>query len=154
MTCDITDGRPRVVKHVTWRKGHNTLPTSGRYKLSDTGKVLTISSLSHTLDDGNYSCAATNDAGTGGFSTKFHLLVNCKCAPILSEMSVHVTLTDLVLYVMPTVCFFFSSHANETLQKYYNKDGPLSDKERYLVILIRTLYNEWKPLFQGLQEIY
>ena len=82
MTCDITDGRPRVTKHVTWRKGNNTLPTSGRYKLSDNGKVVTISPLSHTLDDGNYSCAATNDAGTGNFSTLFHLLVNCKCAPI------------------------------------------------------------------------
>ena len=82
MTCDITDGRPRVTKHVTWRKGNNTLPTAGRYKLSDNGKVVTISPLSHTLDDGNYSCAATNDAGTGNFSSLFHLLVNCKCAPI------------------------------------------------------------------------
>ena len=142
MTCDITDGRPRFVKHVTWRKEHNTLPTSGRYKLSDNGKVLTISSLDHTVDDGNYSCAATNDAGTGNFSTKFHLLVNCKCAPILSEMSMNVTLTDLMLFVMPTVCIFFCSRANETLQKYYNKDGPLSDKGIYLVILVRIVYNE------------
>ena len=94
MTCDITDGRPRVTKHVTWRKGNNTLPTSGRYKLSDNGTVLTISSLSYTMDDGNYSCAATNSAGTGQFSTKFQLNVNCKCSPILSEMSVNVTLTD------------------------------------------------------------
>jgi len=91
MTCDITDGRPRVITRVTWRKGHNTLPTSGRYKLSDNGKVLTISSPSHTLDDGNYSCAATNEAGTGNYSTKFHLMVNCKCAPILSEMSMKIT---------------------------------------------------------------
>ena len=142
MTCVITYGRPRVIKRVTWRKGHNTLPTSGRYQLSDNGKVLTISSLSYTMDDGNYSCAATNDIGTGNFSTKFHLLVNCKCARILSELSMIVTLTDLVLYVLPTVCIFFYSRANETQQKYYNIDGHLSGKEIYLVILVRTVYNE------------
>jgi len=117
MTCVITDGRPRVTKHVTWRKGNNTLPTSGRYKLSDNGKVLSISSFNRTLDDGNYSCAATNDVGAGNFSTKFHLQVNCKCAPILSEILMSVTLTALALYVMPTVCVFFCSRAIKMQQK-------------------------------------
>ena len=107
MTCVITNGRPRVIKRVTWRKGHNTLPTSGRYQLSDNGKVVTIRSPSHTLDDGNYTCAGTNDVGTGNFSTPFHLQVNCKSSPILSEISMTVTYTDLVLDVMQTVCILF-----------------------------------------------
>ena len=82
LTCDITDGRPTVIKHVTWKKGDETLPTSTRYQYGD--KDLTISSLSHTLDDGHYSCAAKNKAGTGSFSAKFHLLVNCKLAFIFN----------------------------------------------------------------------
>ena len=77
LTCDVTDGNPRDdIKHVTWKKGDKTLPTSGRYTLSD--KVLTIRSLNHTVDDGHYSCAAQNEAGMGDFSAKFHLLGNCK----------------------------------------------------------------------------
>ena len=148
MYCMILAGRPKVIKRVTWRKDLNNLPTSGRYKISDNGKVVTISSLSHTLHDGNYSCAATNDVGMGKFGVKFNLLVKCKCAPILSEMSMNVTLTDLVLYVMPTGCIYLCSRANETQHKYYNKDGPLSDKEIYFVILVRTVYNEWKLYFR------
>ena len=80
LTCNITDGRPRNdTKSVTWKKGHMTLPSSSHYTPSDNGKVLTISSLNHTVDDGNYSCAATNDAGMGNFSAKFQLQINCKC---------------------------------------------------------------------------
>ena len=82
LTCDIKDGRPRDdIKKVTWKKGDMTLSpsTSSHYTLSDNDKVLTISSLDHTLDDGNYSCAARNDAGMGKFSAAFPLLVNCKC---------------------------------------------------------------------------
>ena len=79
LTCDITDGRPTSdIKRVTWKKGHLTLPTSGRYSLSDNDKVLEISSLNHTMDDGNYSCAAQNEAGMGEFGVQLHLLVNCK----------------------------------------------------------------------------
>ena len=80
LTCDITDGRPTVIKHVTWQKGDKTLPTSGHYVLSEKNKVLTISSLDHTVDDGHYSCAAENEAGMGDFCAKFHLQVKCKCA--------------------------------------------------------------------------
>ena len=138
MTCGVTAGRPRNVTRVTWKKGKKTLTTSGRYKLSNNGTVLRISSPNHTLDDAEYSCAATNRIGTGSFSTKFKLRLNCKCSSIYSEMSVNVTLTNLVLDVMPTVCFF-CSRANETQHKYYNKDGPLSVKENYLVILVRTV---------------
>ena len=83
MTCDITDGRPIVIKKVTWQKGDKTLPASSHYQLSD--KVLTIRSLNHTLDDGQYSCAAQNDAGMGDFSAKFHLRVNCMCEHILMK---------------------------------------------------------------------
>ena len=79
LTCDVTDGRPRSdIKKVTWKKGDITLPTSGRYTLSDNGKVLEISSLNHTVDDGNYSCAAQNEAGMGEIGVQLHLLVNCK----------------------------------------------------------------------------
>ena len=83
MTCDITDGRPTTITQMTWKKGNTTLHNSNHYQLSD--KVLTISSLDHSLDDGHYSCAAKNDAGMGHFSSTFHLLVNCKCALILCE---------------------------------------------------------------------
>ena len=86
MTCSITDGRPREVKRVIWRKGNKPITTSGLYTLSDKGKVMTISPLNSTLHNGYYSCAAENVAGMGTFSNKFHLEVNCKCAPILSEM--------------------------------------------------------------------
>ncbi|KAK2175072.1 hypothetical protein NP493_754g01006 [Ridgeia piscesae] len=79
LTCDITDGRPRSdIKKVTWKKGDITLPTSGRFTLSDNDKVLEISSLNHTVDDGHYSCAAHNEARMGDFSVKLHLLVNFK----------------------------------------------------------------------------
>ncbi|KAK2178132.1 hypothetical protein NP493_561g01052 [Ridgeia piscesae] len=54
-----------------------------RHQLSD--KVLEISSLNHTVDDGNYSCAAQNEAGRGDFSAKFHLLVNYK--PVVSVVT-------------------------------------------------------------------
>ena len=92
LTCDITDGRPRDdITKVTWKKGDKILSTSSHYTLSDKDKVLTISSLNHTLDDGHYSCAADNKAGNGAFSTKFHLLVNCKCTLVVSEISVVVT---------------------------------------------------------------
>ena len=140
--CKVLAGSPKVFKRVTWRKDLNNLTNSGRYKFLYKGMYLQIKSLNHTLDDGNYSCAATNDVGTGKFGEKLNLLVNCKCAPILSEMSMNVTLTDLVLYVMPTGCIYLCSRANETQHKYYNKDGPLSDKEIYFVILVRTVYNE------------
>ena len=77
LTCDITDStNPRDVMKVIWRKGDVTLPTSNRYKLS--GRVLTISSLDHTVDDGHYSCAAEIQAGMGDFSAKFQLQINCK----------------------------------------------------------------------------
>ena len=77
LTCHVNDGRPKNdIKKVTWKKGENTLTTSGRYQLSD--NKLTISSLDHTVDDGHYSCAAENEAGRGDFSAKFHLLVKCK----------------------------------------------------------------------------
>ena len=77
LTCDITDGRPQNdIKSVTWKKGDNTLTTSGRYQLSD--NKLTISSLDHTVDNGHYSCAAENEAGRGDFSATFHLQINCK----------------------------------------------------------------------------
>ena len=82
LTCDITDGRPRDdIKKVTWNKGDMTLSpsTSSHYTLSDNDKVLTISSLDHTVDDGNYSCAATNAAGMGDFSEKVRLQISCKC---------------------------------------------------------------------------
>ena len=76
LTCDVTDGRPNNVTKVTWKKGGTNITPSGPYQLS--GRDLTISSLDHSRDDGNYSCAAQNAAGTGGFSAKFPLLVNCK----------------------------------------------------------------------------
>ena len=80
LTCVITDGRPRDdITKVTWKKGDKTLQVSSHYTLSDKDKVLTISPLNHTLDDGHYSCAADNKAGKGAFSAKLHLLVNCKC---------------------------------------------------------------------------
>ena len=123
MTCDIINGRPTIIKQVTWKKGNKALPTSSHYKLSDKGKVLTISSLSHTLDDGSYSCAAENDVGMGFFSAKFQLLVNCKCALILREISMSVTLIALVIYVVPT--YFVKSlmiHFCMTQQKVYKKD--------------------------------
>ncbi|KAI0243147.1 hypothetical protein LSAT2_004781 [Lamellibrachia satsuma] len=64
LTCDITDGNPiDVIKNVIWRNGDKTL-SSGRYHVS--GRNLTISSLDHTLDDGQYSCAAENEAGKKG----------------------------------------------------------------------------------------
>ena len=53
-----------------------TLPTSNRYNLS--GRVLIISSLDHTVDDGHYSCAAEIQAGMGDFGATFQLLINCK----------------------------------------------------------------------------
>ena len=124
MTCVITNGRPRVIKRVTWRKGHNTLPTSGRYQLSDNGKVVTIRSPSHTLDDGNYTCAGTNDVGTGNFSTPFHLQVNCKSSPILSEISMKLLTLTLSWMLCKQFAFYFV-YANET----QHKDGPLSDKD-------------------------
>ena len=86
LTCDITDGRPTVIKNVIWQKGDKTLPTSSHYGLSEKNKVLTIRSLSHTVDDGHYSCAAENEAGMGDFCAKFHLLVKCKCALFLNGM--------------------------------------------------------------------
>ena len=79
LTCDITDGRPtNDIKKVTWKKGDETLPTSSRYKLSDSDKVLRISPLNHAVDDGHYSCAAENEAGMGAFGAKFHLQIQCK----------------------------------------------------------------------------
>ena len=75
LTCDVTDGRPSHVTKVTWKKG-STKVTSGHYQLS--GRDLTISSLDHSRDNGNFSCAAQNAAGIGRFSAKFQLLVNCK----------------------------------------------------------------------------
>ncbi|KAK2176758.1 hypothetical protein NP493_641g01008 [Ridgeia piscesae] len=79
LTCDITDGNPKDdIKHVTWKKGDITLPTSAHYTLSDNDKVLEISSLNHTVDDGNYSCAGQNEAGMGDFGVKLHLLVTYK----------------------------------------------------------------------------
>ena len=79
LTCDITDGNPKDdIKRVTWKKGENTLSTSSRYQFGDQHKTLTISQLNHTLDDGHYSCAAQNEAGTGNFSAKFHLQMKCK----------------------------------------------------------------------------
>ena len=86
LTCDITDGSPTVITNVIWQKGDQTLSTSSHYRLSEKNKVLTISSLDHTVDDGHYSCAATNEAGRGDFNATFHLLVKCKCALILSGM--------------------------------------------------------------------
>ena len=53
-----------------------TLPTSNRYKLS--GRILTISSLDYTVDDGHYCCAAEIQAGMGDFGAKFQLQINCK----------------------------------------------------------------------------
>ena len=77
LTCHITDGRPRIViQNVKWQKGDKTLPLSDHYQLSNS--VLRICSLNHTVDDGHYSCAAQNEAGTGDFGAEFHLLVNCK----------------------------------------------------------------------------
>ena len=79
LTCDVTDDNPRDdIKRVAWKKGDKTLPTSIRYTLSDNDKILRISSLFHTLDDGHYSCAAENDAGMGDFSAKFQLQISCK----------------------------------------------------------------------------
>ena len=84
LTCDVTDGNPGgYIKPVTWKKGDVVLHSSSHHQLSD--KVLEISSLNHTVDDGNYSCAAQNEAGMGDFSAKFHLLVNCKCELILCQ---------------------------------------------------------------------
>ena len=80
LTCEITDGRPRNdIKNVIWHKELKTFSSSSRYTLSDKNKVLKITSLSHTKDDGNYSCAATNEAGMGDFSATFQLQINCKC---------------------------------------------------------------------------
>ena len=76
LTCDITDGRPSNVINVLWKKGSTHIASSGPYQLS--GRDLTIGSLDHSRDDGNYSCAAQNAAGTGGFSAKFSFIVNCK----------------------------------------------------------------------------
>ena len=108
MTCEITGGKPRVIKHATWRKDDKPKKTSGLYTLSDNGRVMTINPLSHRWHDAHYSCAAENAVGMGSYGTSFHLQVNCKCAPILSEMSMKVTLTDLALYVMPTVFVLFT----------------------------------------------
>ncbi|KAK2174668.1 hypothetical protein NP493_781g00009, partial [Ridgeia piscesae] len=75
LTCDVTDGNPGgYIKPVTWRNGDVKLSPSDHYQLSD--NVLTISSLNHTLDDGDYSCAARNDAGIGDFSAQFQLQIN------------------------------------------------------------------------------
>ena len=76
LTCDVTEGNPGGYnKPVTWKKGDVILHSSS-HQLSD--NKLTISSLNHTVDDGNYSCAAENEAGTGDFSATFHVLINCK----------------------------------------------------------------------------
>ena len=81
LTCDITDGNPiDIIKNVIWQNGDTTL-SSGRYHVS--GRNLTISSLNHTLDDGQYSCAAENEAGMGDFSATFQLLVNCELTLVL-----------------------------------------------------------------------
>ena len=70
------------------------LPTSNRYKLSE--RVLTISSLDHTVDDGHYSCAAQNEAGMGDFSAKFQLQINCKYFHY--KVSNHVVISFNVLW--------------------------------------------------------
>ena len=81
LTCDITDGNPiDVIKNVIWQNGDKTL-SSGHYHVS--GRNLTISSLDHTLDNGQYSCAAENEAGMGDFSATFQLLVNCELTLVL-----------------------------------------------------------------------
>ncbi|KAI0222648.1 hypothetical protein LSAT2_026088 [Lamellibrachia satsuma] len=78
-----SDGNPiDVIKNVIWRNVDKTL-SSGRYHVS--GRNLKISSLNHTLDDGNYSCAAENEAGMGDFRATFELLVNFK--PTVSVMT-------------------------------------------------------------------
>ena len=77
LTCDVTEGNPGGYnKPVTWRRGDVVLHSSSRHQLSD--NKLTISSLDHTVDDGHYSCAAQNEAGTGDFSAKFQLQIHCK----------------------------------------------------------------------------
>ncbi|KAI0229368.1 hypothetical protein LSAT2_020224 [Lamellibrachia satsuma] len=100
LTCDITDGRPSNVINVLWKKGSTHIASSGPYQLS--GRDLTIGSLDHSRDDGNYSCAAQNAAGTGGFSAKFSLLVNYNPsvsvvipAPVVEGQSVTITCWSL-----------------------------------------------------------
>ena len=80
LTCVVTGGNPSGdIKNIMWKKGDNTLPTSSRYQFDNSKHVLRIYSLNHTLDDGNYSCAATNDVGTGKFSEQVQLQIRCKC---------------------------------------------------------------------------
>ena len=77
LTCHITDGNPlNDIKNVTWRRGASMIFASDHYQLS--GLDLTTHSLNHSRDDGRYSCAAENEAGTGFFSDKLQLLVLCK----------------------------------------------------------------------------
>ena len=77
LTCHITDGNPTDdINNVMWRKGDSIIVASDHYQLS--GLDVTISSLNHSRDDGLYSCAAENVAGTGLWSDKFQLLVSCK----------------------------------------------------------------------------
>ena len=71
LTCVVTVGRPTNVIKVTWKKDDKPL--------SSTAATLTISSADHSRDDGLYSCAAQNVAGTGDFSDTFDLQINCKC---------------------------------------------------------------------------
>ena len=77
LTCHITDGNPRDdITKVTWKKDASIIFPSDHYQLG--GQDLTIRSLNHSRDDGRYSCAAENVAGTGLFSAKLQLLVLCK----------------------------------------------------------------------------
>ncbi|KAI0215030.1 hypothetical protein LSAT2_032949 [Lamellibrachia satsuma] len=68
LTCEVTDGKPRDVSKVTWKKDNTPL--------SPAGTTLTISSADHSTHDGFYSCAAKNVAETGDPSATFHLQIN------------------------------------------------------------------------------
>ena len=71
--CDIQGGRPvndsDITKYI-WKKGGNPLGYAD--------KVLEITSLNYTSDDGNYSCAAGNLVGVGDDSQVHTLMVHCK----------------------------------------------------------------------------
>ncbi len=47
--------------NVTWKKGENPLPNGGRFTISTSGLMITDI---ETSDVGDYTCVATNSAGT------------------------------------------------------------------------------------------
>ncbi|KAK2174672.1 hypothetical protein NP493_781g00014 [Ridgeia piscesae] len=115
--CRHSNTRPRDdITKVTWKKGDKPLNISSRYTLGDNDKVLTISSLNHTVDDGHYSCAAQNEAGRGDFSAKVHLLVNYK-------PTVAVNTTDPVVEQHPVTITCQSQEARPAVTSVTWKKG-------------------------------